>query len=99
MWSLLSVISVVMFFFQTIVTSTTLTGKKQQLEAHAGDKYQVDVLSNAEAWIPTSNPDNTANNSILQSLHTQLVTGITVMFVIRLGWCSITSLDLFCHNY
>ena len=44
---------------KTIVTSTTLSGKSQQLEADAGDKYQIDVLSNADVWIPkeNENPD------------------------------------------
>jgi len=60
--------------FQTIVTSTTLTGQKRKLEALAGDKYQVDVLSNADAWVPTDNTDTSANNnSLLQSLNTQVV--------------------------
>ncbi|ESP02276.1 hypothetical protein LOTGIDRAFT_138707 [Lottia gigantea] len=33
---------------KTVVTSTTLSGKKQELEAESGDKYQVELLSNAE---------------------------------------------------
>ena len=39
------------------MTSKTLTGKKKEMEADAGDKYQVDVLSNAEVWVPKENED------------------------------------------
>ena len=39
------------------MTSKTLTGKKREMEADAGDKYQVDVLSNAEVWVPKENED------------------------------------------
>jgi len=44
-------------YFQTIVTTTTLNGKKQALQADQGDSYQIDVLSNAEAFIPKENED------------------------------------------
>ncbi|KAL5009114.1 hypothetical protein ScPMuIL_014695 [Solemya velum] len=37
---------------KTIVTTTALTGRKQALKALEGDNYQIDVLSNAEAWVP-----------------------------------------------
>ena len=39
------------------MTSKTLTGKKKEMEADTGDKYQVDVLSNAEVWVPKENED------------------------------------------
>ncbi|XP_060588845.1 DNA annealing helicase and endonuclease ZRANB3-like [Ruditapes philippinarum] len=42
---------------KTIVTSTTLTGKKRKMEADEGDRYQVDVLSNAEVWVPATNSE------------------------------------------
>ncbi|KAK6183076.1 hypothetical protein SNE40_010622 [Patella caerulea] len=35
---------------KTVVTTTTLSGKKQELEAEAGDKYQVELLSNADVY-------------------------------------------------
>ena len=52
----------VLFVFQTIVTSTTLTGRSQQMEADAGDKYQIDVLSNADAWVPKENENPDVSN-------------------------------------
>ena len=36
-----------------MVTTTALSGKGRNLEADKGDKYQVEVLSNAEAWVPS----------------------------------------------
>ena len=39
------------------MTFKTLTGKKKEMEADAGDNYQVDVLSNAEVWVPKENED------------------------------------------
>ncbi|KAL3874854.1 hypothetical protein ACJMK2_037814 [Sinanodonta woodiana] len=40
---------------KTIVTTMTLNGQKQILQAYDADKYQVDILSNADAWIPDQN--------------------------------------------
>ncbi|XP_076443122.1 DNA annealing helicase and endonuclease ZRANB3-like [Babylonia areolata] len=42
---------------KTIVTSTTLTGKRQALQADAGDRYQVELLSSADAYTPEDNSD------------------------------------------
>jgi len=58
-------------YLQTIVTSTTLTGRKRKLEAEDGDRYQVDVLSNADVWVPSANADT--SSEITQCLQTQLV--------------------------
>ncbi|XP_052270914.1 DNA annealing helicase and endonuclease ZRANB3-like isoform X3 [Dreissena polymorpha] len=54
---------------KTIVTSTTLTGRKSELKAADGDRYQVDVLSNAEVWVPSTNQPET---NVTQYLQTQL---------------------------
>ncbi|KAK3611454.1 hypothetical protein CHS0354_032734 [Potamilus streckersoni] len=40
---------------KTIVTTMTLNGQKQVLQACGADKSQVDILSNADAWIPDQN--------------------------------------------
>ena len=37
---------------QTLVTTTALTGKSQALQADAGESYQVELLSAAEAYTP-----------------------------------------------
>ncbi|XP_050404598.1 DNA annealing helicase and endonuclease ZRANB3 [Patella vulgata] len=42
---------------KTVVTTTTLSGKKQELEAEAGDKYQVELLSNADVYSQDDNSD------------------------------------------
>ncbi|WAR19042.1 ZRAB3-like protein [Mya arenaria] len=57
----------------TIVTSTTLTGHKRQMEAAAGNKYQVDVLSNADVWVPSTISADTS--AITQCLQAQLEPG------------------------
>ncbi|XP_052770121.1 DNA annealing helicase and endonuclease ZRANB3-like [Mya arenaria] len=58
---------------KTIVTSTTLTGHKRQMEAAAGNKYQVDVLSNADVWVPSTISADTS--AITQCLQAQLEPG------------------------
>ncbi|XP_041355176.1 DNA annealing helicase and endonuclease ZRANB3-like [Gigantopelta aegis] len=42
---------------KTVVTTTALSGRGKNLEADKGDKYQVDVLSNADAWVPSKQSD------------------------------------------
>ncbi|XP_064602410.1 uncharacterized protein LOC135468214 isoform X2 [Liolophura sinensis] len=43
---------------KTTIVTATLNGRVQSLEADEGDRYQVEVLSNAEAWVPSSHlPD------------------------------------------
>ncbi|XP_033734457.1 DNA annealing helicase and endonuclease ZRANB3-like isoform X2 [Pecten maximus] len=42
---------------KTIVTSTTLNGKRQELAADKGNHYQIEVLSNAEAVLPAKDID------------------------------------------
>lgn len=34
--------------------TATLNGRVQSLEADEGERYQVEVLSNAEAWVPSA---------------------------------------------
>ncbi|XP_067682892.1 DNA annealing helicase and endonuclease ZRANB3-like [Haliotis asinina] len=42
---------------KTLVTSTALSGQRRNLEAGKGDKHQVELLSNADAWVPTEQTD------------------------------------------
>ncbi|XP_069116128.1 DNA annealing helicase and endonuclease ZRANB3-like isoform X2 [Argopecten irradians] len=42
---------------KTIVTTTTLNGKRQELNADKGNRYQIEVLSNAEAVVPNKDVD------------------------------------------
>ncbi|OWF54351.1 DNA annealing helicase and endonuclease ZRANB3-like isoform X2 [Mizuhopecten yessoensis] len=42
---------------KTIVTTTTLNGKKQELAADKGSRYQIDILSNADAVLPQPTKD------------------------------------------
>ncbi|KAK3093683.1 hypothetical protein FSP39_018875 [Pinctada imbricata] len=47
---------------KTIVTTTTLNGRKQKMEAGSGDKYQVDILSNADAYVPSQEEGDTTQD-------------------------------------
>ena len=42
---------------QTLVTSAALTGKTKALKTDCGDRYQVELLSAAEAYTPVDNAD------------------------------------------
>ncbi|XP_060077522.1 DNA annealing helicase and endonuclease ZRANB3-like [Ylistrum balloti] len=42
---------------KTIITTTTLNGKKQELAADKGNRYQIEVLSNADAVLPQPTKD------------------------------------------
>ena len=44
------------------MTTATLNGRKQKLEAEGGDKYQVDILSNADAYVPTQEEGDTTQD-------------------------------------
>ncbi|KAK7104878.1 DNA annealing helicase and endonuclease ZRANB3-like [Littorina saxatilis] len=54
---------------KTLVTSTALTGKTQALQADAGDSFQVELLSAAEAYTPAENAEN--NIDIMGFLQSQ----------------------------
>ncbi|KAJ8308699.1 hypothetical protein KUTeg_013573 [Tegillarca granosa] len=42
---------------QTIVTTTALDGKKKKLEADQGEKFQINILSNADVYVKPDNED------------------------------------------
>ncbi|XP_071080928.1 DNA annealing helicase and endonuclease ZRANB3-like [Haliotis cracherodii] len=42
---------------KTLVTSTALSGQRRNMEADKGDEYQVELLSNADAWVPAEQTD------------------------------------------
>ena len=64
------------------MTSKTLTGKKKEMEADAGDKYQVDVLSNAEVWVPKENEElDLSSYFSSQVKHYELLFALAIFFV------------------
>ena len=73
------------------MTSKTLTGKKKEMEADAGDKYQVDVLSNAEVWVPKENEDlDLSTYFSSQVIHYELLFVLSIFsvtfFLLTLGF-------------
>ncbi|CAL1546880.1 unnamed protein product [Lymnaea stagnalis] len=51
---------------KTIVTSTALTGHSKKLDHEEGDKYQIDLLSNAEVWQPKEDNTNVDVADLMQ---------------------------------
>ena len=80
------------------MTSKTLTGKKKEMEADAGDKYQVDVLSNAEVWLPKENEDlDLSTYFSSQVMHYGLLFALaifSVTFFIHFGVCWVKFRDV-----
>ena len=52
---------------QTLVTTTALTGKTQALQADAGESYQVELLSAAEAYTPAADDAEVDAMELVQS--------------------------------
>ncbi|KAL8559599.1 hypothetical protein ACOMHN_008310 [Nucella lapillus] len=52
---------------KTIVTSTALTGRRQALQAEAGDRYQVELLSAADAYTPAEEDAEIDITQLIQS--------------------------------
>ncbi|CAG5130671.1 unnamed protein product, partial [Candidula unifasciata] len=52
---------------KTLVTSTTLTGTSRQLEHGEGESYQVQLLSNADAWKAEEDQSDVSVTQLIQS--------------------------------
>ena len=56
---------------QTVITSTALTGKTRTLQALDGDKYQINLLSAADAYEPEENTE--MEQEAMEMVQSQLV--------------------------